>query len=383
MSEYEDMLAVLSGEKPERFPYCPMGHWNMRACRKLLPADSVDENLYCLPETSFSEEPRTGASRQVAVNYAGFLGVSTLGTGKGGALPFGHGGPAEIIGRLEHEESLAKVYRFEGGSTRLYQYDPYSVHFGHSMPIESPGDLEKLDLPDPHEKKRWQDIQADSAAFAAAGIMPAAKVMGFFSGIHNNFFDFQKLMIALIEDPEFVHRLTARLAEWSLACTAEVLGRGVKLIEVCDDLGTPDGMLIAPEMFEEFFLGWYRRLFELCHSRGAYVHMHSHGNIAAIIPMLIEAGADILNPFDPGENPHLEELIERYSDSVVFCGFVPSDYYLLEKDEEIEALFARAAVLGKTCRKGYIMMEHGFPEELSRERFRFILDMVEKYREVE
>ena len=383
MSGYQDMLAVLAGEKPERFPYCPMGHWNLRACRKLLPAECVDENLYCLAETSFSDEPRTEASRDVAINYAHFLGVSTLGTGKGGALPFGHGGPAEIIGRLERDEGESQIYRFEGGSTRAYHYNPYSVHYGHSMPINSPEDLEKLELPDPHRQKRWQDIEPDSSAFAREGIMPAAKIMGFFSGIHNNFFDFQKLMIALIEDPGFVHRLTARLAEWSLACTGEVLKRGVKLIEVCDDLGTPDGMLIAPEMFEEFFLGWYRRLFELCHSRGAYVHMHSHGNIAAIIPMLIDAGVDILNPFDPKENPHLEELIDRYSSSFVFCGFVPSDYYLLEKDSDIEALFARASGLGKKCRKGFIMMEHGFPEELTPERHRFILDMVEKYRALE
>ncbi len=380
MSGYQDMLAVLSGERPERSPYCPMGHWNRLACNKLLPPDCVDENLYCLPETSFSDEPRSEASRETAINYAHYLGASTLGTGKGGALPFGHGGPAEIIGRLEHDEGERKIYRFEGGGTRAYHYRPYAVHFGHSMPIDSPEDLEKLQLPDPHDPKRWQDLEPDASTFTRRGIMPAAKIMGFFSGIHNNFFDFQKLMIALIEDPEFVHRLTGRLAEWSLACTGEVLKRGVKLIEVCDDLGTPEGMLIAPEMFEEFFMGWYRRLFELCHSHGAFVHMHSHGNIAAIIPMLIEAQVDILNPFDPKENPHLEELVKRYSDSFVFCGFVPSDYYLLEKDSDIEALFARAAELGKRCRRGYIMMEHGFPEELSLQRHRFILDMVEKYR---
>ncbi|MBN2288752.1 MAG: hypothetical protein JXQ83_05420 [Candidatus Glassbacteria bacterium] len=380
MSEYQDMLAVLSGERPERSPYCPMGHWSLQACRKLLPAGCVDENLYSLPETSFPQGPRTEASRRVGLNYARHLGASTLGTGKGGALPFGHGGPAEIIGHLELEEDKVRIYRFEGGSTRAYHYDPHAVHYGHSMPVNSPDDLEKLALPDPHDPQRWQDIAPDAEAFTSSGIMPAAKIMGFFSGIHNNFLDFQKLMIALIEDPEFVHRLTARLAEWSLACAGEVLDRGVRLVEVCDDLGTPEGMLISPEMFAEFFLGWYRRLFELCHSRGAFVHMHSHGNIAAILPMLADAGVDILNPFDPGENPHLEELIERFSGSFVFCGFVPSNYYLLEKDRDIEALFARAAALGRKCRRGYIMMEHGFPEELTPERYGFILEMVEKYR---
>jgi hypothetical protein len=45
-------------------------------------------------------------------------------------------------------------------------------------------------------------------------------------------------------------------------------------------------------------------------------------------------------------------------------------------------MFARAAALGRKCRRGYVIMEHGFPEELSPERFRLILDLVEKYRKI-
>jgi len=383
MSELNHMLATLAGERAERFCYTPMGHWNRRACEKLLPPECFDDNIYCLPLERYDSKPRSERSREVAVNYARFMQVSTLGCGKGGAMPFGHGGPAEIIGELDKREPDTKIYCFEGGSRRLYRFNPYSVQYGFSFPIQEPGDLEVLQLPEPAEAARWVDIKPDAERFTEAGIMPAAKIMGFFSGIHNNFYEFQKLMFGFFDDPDFVHRLTTRLAEWSLACAEQVLKRGVKLVEVCDDLGTPEGMLISPEMFAEFFLPWYRKLCELCHSYDSYVHMHSHGNIEPIIPMLIDAGVDILNPFDPKENPNLEELVERFSGRVVFCGFVPSDYYLIQRDEDIEALFARAASLGKKCKRGYIMMEHGFPEELSQQRFRLILDLVEKYRKLE
>lgn len=145
----------------------------------------------------------------------------------------------------------------------------------------------------------------------------------------------------------------------------------------------PDGMLIAPEQFERFFLPHYRTLCEICHEAGAYVHMHSHGNILPIMPLLIDAGVDIINPFDPHEVPALDELVERFGSQVVLCGFIPSDYYLLDDDSEIEALFARAADLGRRCKRGYVMMEHGFPEDLSPDRFRLILDLVEKYRQLD
>jgi len=383
MSELSDFLATLAGERPERHPFCPMGHWNARACRKLLPTECFDGNLYATPEGSFSPEPRTEQSRQTAVNYGRFMQLSSLGTGKGGCLPFGHGGPGEIVGQVERRiDDDTFLLRYEGGSTRLLRYNPYAVHYGHSMPLEGPADLERLELPDPDNPARWQDIAADSAAFEAAGIMPAGKIMGFFSGIHNSFLDFQKLMLAFFDEPEFVQALTRRLAEWSLRCVEQMLTRGVRLIEVCDDLGTPEGLLISPETFRDCFLPWYRNLFDLCHAHGAFVHMHSHGNIAAVLPMLVEAGVDILNPFDPRENPHLEELIERFGDRVVFCGFSRSDYYLLPEDE-VEAMFARMAELGRKCRRGYVIMEHGFPEELSPRKFRFILDLIEKYRRID
>ncbi|MFC1544984.1 uroporphyrinogen decarboxylase family protein [Gemmatimonadota bacterium] len=384
MSEMENMLAVIHGERPERFPYTPMGHWNRRACLKLLPADCYDDHIYCLPIDKWGPEERSESSRLASVNYARYMDVSSLGVGKGGALPFGHGGPAEIIGKLESRESDGReIYRFEGGSRRLVRYDPYSVQYGLTFPINSHEDLDALQMPDPRDPSRWVDVEGDVAAFEEAGVMPAAKIMGFFSGIHNNFYDFEPLLLDFFDSPEFVQRLTDKLAAWSLACVEEALQRGVKLIEVCDDLGTPEGMLISPEQFERFFLPHYRALFETCHSRGAYVHMHSHGNIVPILPLLIDAGVDILNPFDPHEVPALDELVERFGQSVVLCGFIPSNYYLLERVRDIESLFARASSLGKRCKRGYVMMEHGFPEDLSPERFRLILDLVEKYRRLD
>ena len=382
MTEIQNLQAVLKGEKPERFPYCPMGHWNRLALKKLLPEDCYDENLYCTPESSFGNEPRSEESRRRTVNYAMHLGCSSLGTGKGGALPFGHGGPAEIMLSLESTEpNGSQIYKVEGGSTRRYLYDPYSVEYGHTMPLESPADLEKLELPNPRDPSRWIDIEADSKAFSEAGVMPSAKIMGFFSGMHNSFMDFEKLMLAFFDSPDFVHELNKILSDWSMSCVEEVVSRGVKLIEVCDDLATAEGLMISPQMFETFYLPSYRRLIEYCHSKGVVVHMHSHGDISAVMPMLIDAGVDILNPFDPQEHDSLEELIDRFSADVVFCGFIPSNYYMIESEQELETMIARAVELGRRCQKGYVIMEHGFPHNLSVERYNLVIDLITKYRQ--
>ncbi len=70
------------------------------------------------------------------------------------------------------------------------RFDPYSVQYGYRFPLERHADLDRLELPDPRDPARWVDIIPDAAALTAAGVMPAGKIMGFFSGIHNNFLRF-------------------------------------------------------------------------------------------------------------------------------------------------------------------------------------------------
>lgn len=162
MTELENLTATLHGERPERFPYTPMGHWNRRACVKLLPANCYDDEIYFLPSERWKTGERSDASRIASVNYGRHMRVSSLGVGKGGAMPFGHGGPAEIIGELESRKPDGReVYRFEGGSRRMVRYDPYSVQYGLSFPITEYDDLEALELPNPGDPARWVDVPGD------------------------------------------------------------------------------------------------------------------------------------------------------------------------------------------------------------------------------
>jgi uroporphyrinogen decarboxylase len=79
-----------------------------------------------------------------------------------------------------------------------------------------------------------------------------------------------------------------------------------------DDLGDRNGLLISPETYREFFFPWHRRIADLCHSYDAVCHMHSHGNINRILPLLVSAGIDLLNPLDPEDLMDLAEIKETY-----------------------------------------------------------------------
>jgi len=384
MSIRDDMLAVLKGEKPERIPLIPIGFWDEKTMHKLVPPECYDENTYCIPADDpprerFSPEPRTEDSRKRAVRMAEYMEMATLGAGKGAVFPFGHGGPGEIQPEVIERTPEYKILEYEGGSRRKHGYNPHSIMYYH-FPVRTEADLQALELPDMNSPVRFRDIEADCRYFKAAGFVTAGVIQGFFSGIHNSFMDFEDTMVNLLQKPEFMARLTQTLAEMSLDAVGSLLDRGVEIINVCDDLGNADGLLMSPELFRKFFLPWYDELTRRVHERGAFIHLHSHGNITPLLPDLAAIGIDIINPFDWEESPDLPELVRRFGKHFVFCGGCVGDLYRHNR-EEVEFVIRRACSLSKVAERGYILSICGITDALSVDEWNAWRGIVNRARE--
>lgn len=372
MSRRDDFFSVLAGEKPERIPFISFAFWNQATMERLAPRNCCDENMLPLlsdnpPMDRFSPEPRSDTSREKAVNMGNFLDVSTMGVGKGGLLSFGHGGPGDIQPHVINRNEQFKTLLYEGGHKRQVNFDPFSVHY-YNFPVKDESDLERLELPDMRNPERFQDIEADTQYFKAADFVPSGAIQGFFSGIHNSFMDFQDTMLNFYDKPELMKALIAKLAQMSLDAVEMYLERGVEVIEVCDDLGTNDSLLISPQLIREFIIPWYEELVSITHEWGGYVHFHSHGNIEPIMDDLVSTGFDIINPFDWKENPNLIDLIKRYSDRVIFCGGLDGNMSLYTLDE-VKAIVNRATSLADLTKRGYILLGGSANENVSKETY--------------
>lgn len=384
MSNRDDLLAVLRGDKPERIPFIPIGFWDEKTMHKLVPAECYDENTDCIPSDDpprdrFSSEPRTQDSREQAVRMAQHMDMATLGAGKGAVFPFGHGGPGEIQPEVIERTPEYKILEYEGGSRRKYGYNPHSIMYYH-FPVKTEADLETLELPDMKDPERFQDIEPDCRHFKAAGFAATGVIQGFFSGIHNSFMDFQDTMVNLLLKPDFVKKLTKKLADMSLDAVEMFLDRGAEIINVCDDLGNADGLLMSPSLFREFFLPWYDELTRRVHDRKAFIHLHSHGNIGPLLPDLAAIGIDIINPFDWEENPNLPELVRRFERHFVFCGGCVGDLYR-HNLEEVEFVIHRACSLSKVAERGYILSISGITDDLTVDDWNTWRAIVSKARE--
>jgi uroporphyrinogen decarboxylase len=102
--------------------------------------------------------------------------------------------------------------------------------------------------------------------------------------------------------PEWVrelHRLEAdHMARQAAALLPSIADCVDVIMLAADDQGTQNGPILPPALFRDLYVPAYRRITDACHraAPGVKLFLHSCGAIFDLIPLVIEAGFDVLNP---------------------------------------------------------------------------------------
>ncbi|MFP4564064.1 MAG: uroporphyrinogen decarboxylase family protein [Spirochaetia bacterium] len=123
---------------------------------------------------------------------------------------------------------------------------------------------------------------------------------GGFFGPLRNLLGVQGLCMAFYEQPELVHEMMEDRANAIIEITEETLKyTSFETFWYWEDMAYKGGPLVSPEMFREFALPHYRRVNDYMRSKGIkHIGLDSDGNIWKLIPLWIDAGIDILWPFE-------------------------------------------------------------------------------------
>jgi len=104
----------------------------------------------------------------------------------------------------------------------------------------------------------------------------------------------------LAAEPDRAHDLLERLTELHMKALEKYLklvGQYIDVIVFNDDLGMQNGPQISPRMYREFFKPRHGRLWQRAKELAdVKVKLHSCGDIRLLLPDLIEAGLDAVNP---------------------------------------------------------------------------------------
>lgn len=149
---------------------------------------------------------------------------------------------------------------------------------------------------------------------------------------YKNLRGMEQAYLDLYMHPDIVHYCLDQLFDFCYENTKliykQIPGK-VMLSYVAEDFGSQTGLLISPAHIREFFVPRMKRMMDLAHSNGVYVFFHSDGSVRKIIPDMIEAGIDILNPIQwRCKNMNREELKRDFGDKIVFHGAMDNQYTL-------------------------------------------------------
>lgn len=100
-------------------------------------------------------------------------------------------------------------------------------------------------------------------------------------------------------------------------------GHKISVISECDDLGSQSTTIIDPDQLRKMVIPHFKTIFTHVKKRLPHVKtfMHSCGAIRDIIPDLIDAGLDILNPVQfTAAGMDLKELKQDFGDVLTFWG---------------------------------------------------------------
>jgi len=189
------------------------------------------------------------------------------------------------------------------------------------------------------------------------------------------------LLMAIVEQPEWVHDIFDVTTNLAIGLMKMMIEEGAKFDVgmTTDDLGYVAGPFFSPKHFRDILKPYHKRYCDFCHENGMKTILHSCGNIKQLIPDLIDAGWDCLNPVEVKAGMDLRELKPLYGDRLTFFGGIDVRLMSVEDDSVIEEEVRTKIECAKQD-GGYIYhSDHSVPEDVSWSNYQRLMKLVHKY----
>jgi len=187
-------------------------------------------------------------------------------------------------------------------------------------PLADDDSLDSFRCPDPTETWRYDSarelMREYGGTHAIVGAMPCTlfEAAWYLRG-------YDRFLVDLVTNKDFVNELLDRLYEFQLVTGTTLAEIGVDIIWMGDDFGTQESLIVAPEIWREFFKPRYAGLIEAFRriKPDVKIAYHSDGNIERLLPEYMEIGVDILNAVQP-KSMDPAHLKRRFGDRLSFWG---------------------------------------------------------------
>ena len=193
----------------------------------------------------------------------------------------------------------------------------------------------------------------------------------------------ERLLCLMVEDPETARDMFDTVANLLVETCKMLLKEGYEFDAafLYNDMGYRNSSLFSPKTYKELIFPGDKYMFDFFHKNGMKTLLHSCGNVKPLLPHLIEAGLDCIQPLEVKAGMDLIELKKLYGDKLAFMGgidvrkMVGASKDSTAIEEEIKTKFAVAKKGG-----GYIYhSDHSIPKDISFQDYLKVMELVAKY----
>ena len=138
---------------------------------------------------------------------------------------------------------------------------------------------------------------------------------------------FETFLTDLVLNPAFAEELLERITEVQVVLARRFVALGVDGGYFGDDYGAQKNLLFSPGIWRTLFKPRLARIFAVFRDANLPVILHSDGDIAEILPDLVEIGLTTLNPVQPEVLDHAW-LKQTFGDQLSFYGGVSTQTVL-------------------------------------------------------
>jgi len=139
----------------------------------------------------------------------------------------------------------------------------------------------------------------------------------------------EKLIMAAMEDPQWVHEFLGMLLRRKLASLGSCAGSKYDLIELGG--GDASSTVISPQIFDEFVAPYDSQIIALAHELGLRVVYHTCGGMMPFLERIADMGPDAMETLTPvgmGGDADLAEAKRRVGDRVCLIGGFDQFHFL-------------------------------------------------------
>jgi len=191
------------------------------------------------------------------------------------------------------------------------------------------------------------------------------------------------ILMAIAEDPEWVREMYEYDANMIVGMTQLYLDRGFDFdgAWLYDDLGYKNATLFSPKAYREQLFPYHKQLCDFFHSHNLPVVLHCCGRVLDLIPMLIEAGFDCLQPLEVKAGMDLGLISKEYGKHLALMGGVDVRTWFDDVDESVTENEVRTKLaIGMASPGGYLFhSDHSVPTQVSFQRFCKVVELVRKH----